>query len=239
MKITRRSLLLCFLAAIGLAVAAPASSPTMSDITTLMPDQKPETVFEQWENPTYGVVVLKNGALGLLYTPNGYNLLSNNGWYLQGAGKDAAGQNMWQHLDTAEFQQPAINVITSPEGFRIYEFKGHHCEYFQWSQRIICKPTSVRVEVEFAITKAPPEGLGANLYVTSKVIAKVPPDFTTPNENPINLTSVAGKTLFYYDPNFTWHRGYWADQNSITLSPLTGRAMVPGETHATWFEVEL
>ncbi len=239
MKTDLRSFLLCLLAASGLAVAAPASSPTMSDISTLMPGQNPESVFEQWENPAYGLVVLKNGALGLLYSTKGFNLLSHNGWYFQGAGKDAAGQNMWQHLDTAEFQQPAINVITSPEGFRVYQFKAHTCEYFQWTQRIICKPTSVRIEVEFAITKAPPDSLGANLFVTSKVIAKLPPDFTTPNENPINLTSAAGKALFYYDPNLTWHRGYWVDQNTITLSPLAGRPMVPGETHATWFEVEL
>lgn len=222
--------------------APPASAPIIqgkTDAATLLPQLKSEYIADQWQNARYGIIVNRNGSLSLVYLANGEPIATTTTWYLQGESRDAAGKATHKHLDTPAHIEAPIDILADAEGNRVYEIKDVRNSYLSWSSRIICKPDTLRVELQVTPSQPVPAGVSPNLFTSVRVVAFTTAPFNQPNDNPIVLITPRGQAEISFPHDFRWFKGYWLDGKTFNFSPLNQQPWEVGKTYSFFTEFKL
>ncbi|BCM92985.1 hypothetical protein IAD21_04870 [Abditibacteriota bacterium] len=199
-------------------------------LTTLLPSNiKPDQVLEQWQNDRYGVVVLKDGSIPVLYKADGSPLVRMNGWSWEKGDKKV---NSWTN-------DPVVTASTSKDGNRIYEIKNGNNDALSWTQKTILRPYGVRVEYSWtpkqSIDPAP------SMWLDVKSLQPLVNDIGAPLVYPIEALTEKGAITVGFDKRlFRWYTGYgvWGDDKSrVWFNPAAWVDWKTGQPLSFWLEV--
>lgn len=222
------------------AQIAPRSLPLLpgvNDAATLAPKLEQGRIADQWRNEAYGLVLHANGGLAAVYRGEKELLLTGNTWYLQGQYKDAEGKTRFKFIDEGENIEAPIDIMGNAEGHRVYDIRDVRNHWLTWSRRVICTPTSLRVETTFTPHRPAEEGVSPNLFHYLKIKTLLTAPINQPNDNPITLLTPSGQIDLSYSPELRWYNGYFVEGDNITFSPLLG-AWEVGRTYSVWYQLD-
>lgn len=177
-----------------------------------------DRVFTQWQNNRYGIVMLKNGSIPVVYDRQGQPLIT----LPSGAGADAPPSN--------------IQVEALADGSRVFTLTDGKTPDFTWSQKWICRDSSVRVEWTWVPTSSQekPPSLGLHL----KVLAKATERFDRWGVNPLDILTEQGTLSVGWEPRLShWFKAYWVREGTITFVPFYEKAWVAGQPITFWVEL--
>ncbi len=216
-------------AAHRLDAEAPAGFPKPS-IKNLLPEAQTGDVFEQWQNDRYGLILLRDGSIPVIYKADGKPLVKVDGWNFEGDGqKFDAGENL-----------PTIRSSITADGNQVFEITQAPAKLFTWSQRILCSPSGIRVDYSFVPNKTIEGNHSVNLAV--KVLQPLSNDIGAPLVHPIEALTDLGAVTFNFDPRvFHWYTGYgvWGEKDRVWFNAGTYTEWKKDQPITFWIEIGL
>ncbi len=199
------------------------------DLAALLPASiKADQVLEQWQNDRYGVVVLKDGSIPVLYKADGSPLVRMNNWSWE-KGKDKV---------NSRTNNPIVTVSTTPDGNRVYEVKNGDNDALSWTQKTILRPFGVRTEYSFTPKQTfdPAPGMWLDVKVLQPLVNKIDAPLVYPVEA---LTEKGAVTIGFDKRLFNWYTGYgvWGEMDRVWFNPAAWAKWETGKPLTFWVEV--
>lgn len=209
--------------------------------SVLPPGVDPRAVAAQLECERYGLVLLKSGAIAVIYDVQGKPLLKYDGWLCQGSmlGADDRPQYThegWQPDDST--MPPKTSVDDA--GNRVYEIPIHDKGGFKWGQKLTLAPTGPRVEMSVGVLAGGPAGVTRAFYATVGALGDTRFTGIAPNAVPVMYDSPGGKgSVSFAEAYRRWYTGYSADAKGVRWFVQNGRTLEPGRLYTLGFEINV
>ena len=198
----------------------------------MAPKVKTEDVFATWRNERYGIVMLKDASIPVVYNHQGKPLARLYPWLLRGSQSDIGSQ---------KGTPVNITFTDAEDGSRTYQTSTRDiagCATL--TQRIVCRPRSLLVEITLTPTSLPPDGKIPNLHVGLDVIPTLESNIARHGVNPMEAVTEAGTFSVGWSPKVNhWYKGYWIRGNGFSWIANSEQAWEIGKPVTFWYEIAI
>jgi hypothetical protein len=174
----------------------------MVPLRSLLPAEVKESeVFEQYENGRYGLVILKDGRVPVVYSREGRSLVS------------VTSPVAWMGRSNV------VKAVTEPDSSRVFHLEGTVGKSGGWSAKIACRASLVRWDVEWRATGT--EAKVPDIRVVVTPLSRPLNDIHRYGTNPMDVVTDNGSFSVQWQERIRqWYEAYWIRDNTFCFRPL-------------------